>query len=655
MRFIVCLILNLLACISVSADIKLPRVIGDGMVVQRGGTFTLWGWADPGERINIKVLKQQRLIKADKDGKWRAAFKSLPVGGPYEIRLVGKNTIVLNNVLSGDVWLASGQSNMEWPLQPPEGGRPVNNAEQEVATANFPNIRLFNVEHAIATSPQADVNADGWDAVTPQAIEEFSAVAYLFGRELHQQHQIPVGIIGSNWGGTVAEAWTSESGLRQLPDFINDLEQVTAPDAFSNFIKHKEMVKEWEHKYASVDRGMVANQAVWAKPSLDTSDWAKMNTTSWPVEELEGYSGTVWYQKEINISSDQVGRPLHLHFSRIIGSDTVYFNGREIGSSEDWQAIRHYKVPSELVKTGRNLITVRATGIKLNGKGYVGISGQASDIYAQIGKEIVPLSGAWRYKPSVDLSTYPKPVFLSNQPNVPTILYNGMIAPLVSYTIKGVIWYQGESNAKDHNRSAQYRTLFPALIKDWRQQWGYDFPFLFVQLAGFGSDKPEPAEYPWADLREAQTMALALPKTGMAVAVDIGEEHDIHPGNKQDVAHRLFLAAQKVAYGERTVHSGPMFESMNVEGNKIRIRFSETGSGLSIKGNDIFGFSVADKNNKFVWAKAVLDGNDILVFNQAVSNPVAARYNWGNTPKGNVYNKEGLPMVPFRTDNPAIN
>ena len=392
----------------------------------------------------------------------------------------GKNTVVLHDVLVGDVWLASGQSNMEFPLRGSGAWKTgVYDAEQEVLAANYPQVRLFKVHQKVAFRPATDIDADGWVAVTPETVGNFSAVAYLFARELHERYRIPVGMIEADWGGTVAEAWVSEAGLRAFPEFRKPI-------------------------------------------------------------------------------------------------DTV------IRANEQTAA-------AELIKN----------------------------------------------------------------PSTPTVLFDGMIDPLTHFGIKGVIWYQGEANAID-NRAAQYRRLFPALIEDWRSHWGYDVPFLFVQLAGYGHNKDEPAEYPWAELREAQSMALSLPATGMATAIDIGDENDIHPKDKQDVAHRLVLAAAKVVYADNIVYSGPTYQSMKIEGNRIRIEFSNVGSGLLIKDKYGYcrGFEIAAGDGKFRWAQARQDGHDIVVFNDAVSQPVAVRYDWSNTPDGNVYDKEGLPALPFRTDAP---
>ena len=487
-------VIGLLATGLALGNVRLPALIGDNMVLQRNAKIVLWGWADPGEHVGIAFHGEKLKAKTDRAGRWSTFAGPFTAGGPFDLVVTGKNRLELHNVLIGDVWLASGQSNMEFPLKSEGDFGGVYNAEREIAGASFPQIRLLKVHRKIALRPAEDVEADPWTAVTPETVGSFSAVAYLFGRELHRRYGVPIGLIETNWGGTVAEAWVSEGSLKSFPEFRQSIESLKRVGEKSAGEEYDQYVKQ--------------------KASRD--------------------------------------------------------------------------------------------GAKLN-----------------------------------------------SDPNKPTVLFNGMINPLVQFRIKGIIWYQGEANAMA-NRSTQYRTLFPALIEDWRTHWGYEVPFLFVQLAGFGPNKPEPAEYPWADLREAQSMTLSLPHTGMATAIDIGDEKDIHPKDKQDVAHRLVLAAAKTVYGENLAYSGPVYQSMAAEGNRIRIKFSQLASGLLIKDKYgyVRGFEIAGSDGKFVWAQAVKDGDDIVVFNEAVRQPGAVRYDWSNTPDGNLYNTADLPAIPFRTDAP---
>lgn len=653
------IVLVLLGAAAASADVQLPALVGSGMVLQRDAEIRIWGWADPREEVRIDFLGKQTRAKADQTGRWSVSMGPFPAGGPHTMTVAGKNTLTLEDILIGDVWLASGQSNMEWPLKGLRGE--IDNADVEIAGANFPGIRLFRVEQKTAPKPESRTAADGWHAVTPDRVADFSAVAYLFGRELHRRYQVPIGLIQAAWGGTVAEAWMSESALRRFPDFegpIKDLASVSA-NARTELERHVRQKAAWYRSHAGLDRGRVAGNDVWANPDVDVGGWPTISLPRRRTEcgqDFGGYSGVVWFRRTIVVPSDQLGKPMLLKLGNLVQEDTSYFNGHKIGESQGFGTPRRYIVPARYIVAGENTLVVRLTGINEPSFACTAMVGPADQMSAEVGATRIALDGNWSYMPGPDLGDFPKvaasALAANPAPNTPTALFNGMISPLVAMRIKGVIWYQGEANA---DRPVQYRALFPALIEDWRRQWGYRFPFLFVQLAGFGANKPEPAEYPWAELREAQAMTLSTPATGMATAIDIGNEQDIHPKNKQDVARRLALAAAKIAYGEDVVFSGPVYRSMHVEGNRARIKFSNTGSGLSIKDNYgyVRGFEMAAADGRFRWARAELDGEDILVSSEDVSSPVAVRYSWSNTPDGNVYNKEGLPAVPFRTDAPA--
>ncbi|MEY3136442.1 MAG: hypothetical protein RL580_174 [Pseudomonadota bacterium] len=652
--------LSLLLSVNVSrADVQLPALVGSGMVLQRDAKIQIWGWADPREEVRIEFQGQYVRVRADRNGRWSTSLGPYPAGGPYDMTVAGKNRLTLKDILIGDVWLASGQSNMEWPIKGVRGR--IDNADVEIAGAHFPQIRLFRAEQKTSPKPESRTNSNGWHAVTPDRVADFSAVAYLFGRELHQRYQVPIGLIQAAWGGTVAEAWMSESALQRFPDFQDPIKALasvsdTARTEYERYVQRK---ADWYQNHASDDRGRVAGVDVWAAPDFDASGWPTLSLPRARVncgEDFGGYSGVVWFRRSIRVSPDQLGRPMLLKLGNLVQEDVTYFNGRKIGASQGFGTPRRYVVPAEHLVAGENTLVVRLTGINEPSFSCTAMTGPAEQMSAEIGATRIALNGTWSYMPGPDLSDFPKgssTILAANpSPNTPTALYNGMVSPIVPMRIKGVIWYQGENNA---DRPAQYRTLFPALIEDWRRQWGYQFPFLFVQLAGFGANKAEPAEYPWAELREAQAMSLSLFATGMATAIDLGNEQDIHPTNKQDVARRLVRAAAKTAYGEDVVFSGPTFRSMHVEGNRARIKFANLGSGLSIKDRYgyVRGFEVAAADGRFRWAHAAVDGQDILVFNEDVSTPVAVRYSWSNTPDGNVYNKEGLPAIPFRTDAPV--
>jgi sialate O-acetylesterase len=637
-------------------EVRLPRLVGDHMVLQRDSKITLWGWADPGESVQIDFQNQQLQSRAGPDGRWQVSVGPFPAGGPYELTVQGSNLLKLHDILIGDVWVASGQSNMEFPLKAGEAGwmTGVLDWENEIATADYPRIRLFHVSHEIALKPRTDVEAEGWTAVSPETVGGFSAVAYLFGRELFERYNVPVGLIESNWGGTMAEAWVSAESLQAFPEFQPTIEAIKTMDekaGLADYDRYLAARAAWMNAHATEDRGRRDGQDLWVANNFDDGAWPTIvEPQTAPEARLKGFDGVVWFRRPVEVPADLAGKGLRLHLAGTAKHDETYFNGEKIGESEGWDKPRSYLVPGRLVRLGQNVVVVRQTGFS----GWMGMFCEADKLNLEFGHTKLPLAGTWSYQTGPDLSTLPAPSAFAKfhtDPNTASVLFNGMIAPLTPFRIKGVIWYQGESNAVE-KRTDQYRALFPALINDWRNRWGYPLPFLFVQLAGFGANKPEPAEYPWAELREAQSATLSLPGTGMATAVDLGDEKDVHPRNKQDLAHRLALVAANQVYGEDLVSSGPAYQSMAIEGGRIRIKFSALGSGWVVKDKYgyIRGFEIAAADGKFVWAQARQDGPDIVVFNDAIRQPVAVRYDWCNTPDGNLYNAEGFPALPFRTD-----
>ncbi len=629
------------------ADIRLPAIIGDNMVLQQGKQVSIWGWAEPGEEVMVSVswLNMQWTVKTGQDGKWMFKVSSPKVGGPYEMTITGKNTITIKNILVGEVWVCSGQSNMEFSVM---GG---NNAEQEIKAADYPNIRLFTVTKKVADRPQEDC-VGNWASCTPQTVPYFSAVGYFFGRELHEKLDIPIGLIHTSWGGTPAESWTSAGVLKQLEDYsevIEKMDLLKKDPAPAEEVYQKQM-NEWHKKISLADQSGKAC----IDPDFDDSSWKQMDLPKlWDTTELGSFDGLVWFRKQIDVPQSWQGKELVIQLGPIDDMDTTWFNGERIGGYEragQYTTNRKYTVPANLVKEGANVITVKV----LDTGGGGGIYGNPDQLWVKASGSddaSVSLAGAWKYIKSFDLASIPAmpqaPIRADN-PSAPTSLYNGMIAPLLPYGIAGAIWYQGESNA---GRAYQYRTLFPAMITNWRQDWLQgDFPFLFVQLANFMAIDPEPVECAWAELREAQTMTLSLPNTGMAVIIDIGEANNIHPKNKQDVGKRLSLWALAKTYGKDIVYSGPLYKSMKVEDNKAILQFDHVGGGLVAKDGDLKGFAVAGEDRKFVWADAKIEGDTIVVSSEKVAKPVAVRYAWANNPICNLYNKEGLPASPFRTD-----
>lgn len=636
------------------ASVRLPRLVGDNMVLQRDASLNIWGWASAGEQITVSFRGHQVSTKANDKGDWLINLPSQQAGGPFEMTITGSNVITLKNILVGDVWLASGQSNMEFPMSSDTGFGGVVNEKEEIAAANYPQIRLFTVKRNTSLVPLSDVDSSGWSETTPQSIRQFSAVAYFFARDIQQHHHIPIGLIHSSWGGTPAEAWTSDATMLKFDDFREIMKRKLAvtQQQWHDYDVYLETRKAWYAKHQHDDRGTVDGKPVWSAADFNDASWPVTTMPKpWPAKLPKDFDGTIWLRKHVQLNSEQAKAGINLHLSKWVRRDTTYFNGHQVGTMDGGGLSRDYTVGSEFLKVGDNVIAMHVEGESSSGAGFVGSYVDPADVFIIAGNINIPLGGDWKYQPAPDLSELPEipstAEFRSPFPQAPTLLFNAMLAPLAQFKIKGAIWYQGEANA---GRAAQYSRLFPAMIKDWRAAYGYEFPFLFVQLAGFGSDTPQPSESAWAELREAQEMTLSLPQTGMATAVDIGDAEDIHPRNKQEVGKRLALIARNKVYKEKVNYSGPRYDSMQVQGARIRLRFTDTDSGLMTKGNALKGFAIAGADGKYVWANAVIDGKDVIVSSDAIKQPVSVRYDWGNTPQGNLYNKEGLPALPFRTD-----
>ncbi len=631
----------------VRAEVRLPAIIGDNMVLQQGVKVRLWGTANAGEQVTVTFANKSANAIADAQGRWQVWIGPLKAGGSSELTV---NNLTIKNVLVGEVWLCSGQSNMEWPLINTIGGA------ETVAHANHPEIRLFTVEHQTSTTPLTDVQGH-WVVTTPEEAANFSAVGYFFGRELYQSLKVPIGLIDSSWGGTPAEAWTTHDALLSSPELKPILDRYQ--DSLNALPQTKETyaraLAQWEEKNLYLDAGNKGEALGYADPKSSTADWSKMDL---PKQfETAGLliDGAVWFRKDVELPESWSGKDLVLNLTPIDDQDITYFNGTKIGATgretpNSYMVPRKYVVPGSLVHAGRNVIAVRV----FDSAGEGGFSrGGAMTIGPGENGDAISLRGVWDYKVELalepkhpDWGTRPEAVGVSNQNN-PSVLYNAMIAPLVPFAIRGVIWYQGEANA---GRAYQYRTLFPTMIRSWRGAWGYEFPFYFVQLANWHAHKAEPDQSDWAELREAQMMTLREPQTGMAVIIDIGDENDIHPRNKLDVGRRLAAWALAGTYGQKVIPSGPLFDRFSVEGDKIRIRFKH-GAGLKTSdGGPVKGFAIAGEDRRFVWADARIDGDTVIVSSPTVQKPAAVRYGWADNPIVNLYNKAGLPASPFRTD-----
>ncbi len=616
-------------------------------VLQRDVPIPFRGWTEAGQRVKVAFAGQSVETTANASGLWTARLGPFPAGGPYTLLVSGpKMEVEAGDILIGDVWLCSGQSNMEWSVD--RSDRP----RQEIAAADHPRIRLITVPKKVATAPTATIDVR-WEVCSPATVPDFSAVGYFFGRDLRRELDVPIGLIDSTWGGTVAEAWTSARALDSMDDFRRGLAEIRreadadqkAPTSFA------QAMAAW---WAKNDPGS-QEQPTWADPGYDASAWKSMDLPgNWETKGLPDFDGLLWYRKEVDLPEGWEGKAARLDLGPIDDRDTTFVNGKAVGGMNVWLTGRSYKVPEGLLKAGRNVIAVRVLdtsglGGFVGGKDALKLSGPAD---AKL--DPVSLAGPWSYKEAAamsNLSTPPEPD--GSGPNRVTVLHNGMIAPLGAFPIKGATWYQGESNA---SRAGQYRTLLPTLIRDWRSQFGVgDFPFLIVQLANYQKRREQPVDSAWAELREAQFLATrALPNVGVALAIDIGDAGDIHPTNKQEVGRRLALAALAMTYGKGDVEpSGPVYKGMAVEGRAARLSFDHLGGGLVAKGDGpLEGFAVAGEDGKFAWADAKIEGDTVLVSSADVEKPATVRYAWADNPACNLYNQSGLPAVPFRTDAP---
>ena len=611
------------------AEVQVARIFSDHMVLQRGVNAPLWGTADPGEKIQVVINGLISSATAGKDGKWKVFLPEFSAGGPYELVVKGRNEIKFTDVMFGDVWVASGQSNMQWSLEN------SNNAEEEVKNADHPNIRLFYVPRTVGKVPKDDLTGGQWDICTPEVAKGFSAVAYFFGRELNKDLKVPIGLINCNWGGTVAEAWTSSEMLQTMPDFKERIVELNEGPNWEEDIPAND--QRGRDKNAIIRNSFNGLELGVHKVNYNSTDWPVVIAPNWD-EKLEG---VVWMRKVVEIPKEFKGKELRFDLGRIENHAVVYFNEQELGATGS-PKFSEFTVPAKLVRSGKNVITVRL----LHRWGTANFTGPEDrmKLYAPNGAVLENLAGPWKYKTGLE-PEFPE---IKGYQNYPMSLFNGMVNPIIPFGIKGVIWYQGESNA---SRGYQYRKLFQSMIEDWRVRWGMGyFPFLFVQLANYMDIPEQPQEDNWAELREAQMMALNLPNTGMAVTIDIGEMFDIHPRNKQDVGYRLALAAKSIAYEKEVVFSGPLYRGYEINGSDVEIAFDHIGKGLMVKGDKLTGFQIAGKDKKFYWADAQIVGGEVFVSSDKVKEPVAVRYGWAINPECNLYNKNGLPASPFRTD-----
>jgi sialate O-acetylesterase len=602
----------------------------------------IWGWADAGENVIVNFNGKTYTATADADGKWAVTLSPSTAGGPYDMEIKAANNITLKNILIGDVWVCSGQSNMELDMETLKDKYP-----QEIANSDNRFIRQFEVpDKYFFDAPRDDVESGSWRPANPQTIYKFTAIGYFFAKELNRKYRIPIGLINASLGGSPIQSWMSEETIKAFPEDFATLQKYKDP-AYIKQVEDKDEAASnaWYGHINREDKGLSLGKKPWYDPACDVSGWQIMNIPGfWADGPIGNVKGVVWFRKDIDVPAFMAGKPARLWLGRIVDGDETYVNGKKVGETGyEWPA-RKYDIPADLIREGKNTIVVRV--INCNSWARGGFVPEKS--YELVGADkTVDLKGPWKYKLGVTSESLSPKTFIQWQP---VGLFNGEIAPLLNYTIKGVIWYQGEANTR---KPLEYQKLFPTMVADWRQRWGEgDFPFLYVQLASFMAAKDQPSESNWAELRESQLKCLSVPNTAMVVTTDIGEAADIHPLDKLDVGKRLTLAAENIAYGKKdVVYSGPIYKSMAVDGNKIMLKFADVDGGLVAKGGELKYFSIAGADKKFVWAKAKIEGDKIIVWSDEVESPVAVRYAWADNPDGaNLYNKAGLPASPFRTD-----
>lgn len=640
----------LLFALSSFAQIKLPQIIRDSMILQRDMKINIWGWASKGEKVSIKFNDKSYHTKTNDEGNWTLQIAPMKAGGPYTMEISGKNKIVLHDILIGDVWFCAGQSNMVHQMKL-HGIRYAD----EIANANYPEIRQFWVPNTTnLQSPQNDLPSGSWKCANPNDVKDFSAVAYFFAKALYEKYHIPIGIINASRGGIPIEAMMSEESLQSFPNIVQTIKK-NKDTAYVNETNRKAFAAMQSIKKPE-DKGITEK---WYDTSYQPKEWHRIAVPGyWADEGAKNLNGVVWYRREINLPAS-MANPANggtkVFLGRIVDADKLYINGQKVGSTGYMYPQRRYAIPDGVLKPGKNLFVVRVTS-------NFGKGGFVPDKPYQLiaGNDTIDLTGYWQYKvgllnaPHNGSHHFVGSIALQNQP---TALYNSMVAPLINYNIKGFVWYQGESNT---GKPDEYAKLQPAMINDWRSKWDEgDIPFLFVQLPGFGDYNYLPSESEWATFREAQAKSLSVTNTAMAVAIDVGEWNDIHPDKKKPVGDRLALAAEKIAYNENIVYSGPTYQSQKIEANKIIISFTNTGSGLIFKDSSYISpppgeaegaFEIAGDDKKFFWANAVIDGDKIIVSSDNVPSPKYVRYAWADSPVNpNLMNKEGLPAAPFRT------
>lgn len=629
--------LVLLLPLAAQANMELPQVFGDGAVIQRNQPIRLWGWSAPNARVHVQFDHSRIAVTANAQGRWQAELPAHAAGGPFELSARrGADEVVSHDLLVGDVYLAGGQSNMEFELYK------ARNADAEIAHASDGAIRQIKIPDSWATHPSAHLPDSRWVAASPATAGQFSAVAYFFAREIRADQHVPIGIINDNWGGSRIEPWMDAATAGVKPTAIEA--RIAREDAAQAKLlaASRQMLRRWPSVLGAT--AVTPDKARYAAADLDDRDWTPITVPAlWESQGYDGMDGVAWYRTHFQLSAAEAAKGVTLDLGMIDDADVSWVNGRMVGQTDGWNVARHYRVPPTALHAGRNTLAVRVDDLGAGG----GIYGEPGAVAIQPdGGQRRALAGPWLLRPeAVQL------VPTENRNQIATLLYNKMIHPLLPLAIRGVLWYQGEANTADADAFV-YRDQFKALIEQWRRDFRQpELPFLWVQLANFKQGADTATTSGWAMLRESQSMALALPHTAQAVTIDVGNPDNIHPTDKQTVGHRLALAARHVVYGESLVYSGPVYRAMAIEGHTIRLHFASPGSALKLRGDALAGFTIAGADRHFHPATARIDGDDVVVQAAVVNAPVAVRYGWSENPAAaNFVNAAGLPASPFRTD-----
>ncbi|MFV8325020.1 sialate O-acetylesterase [Flavobacterium sp. ZS1P14] len=619
----------------VNAKVTLPKFFSDNMVLQRNVQIPIWGWANPSEKIKIQFHNQTKNVIADSKGNWSVKLDLEKAGGPFQLNISGENSIQIKNVLVGEVWLCSGQSNMEWLV------RYSNNFKEEKKTANNLFIRYIKVEKNINSIVEKDISGGNWSVCDSTTVGDFSATAYFFAQKLYNELKIPIGLINSSWGGTNIETWISREGFESSDEFKEMIAKM--PKIHIDSLNKENILKQVQ-KVEQIQTVKLKSfsEKEFKELSFDDSKLPILyQPKAWEQQSLGEFDGVVWIRKTIELTEEQSKKTAIIHLSKIDDGDVTYINNVKIGEMNQWDAERIYTIPIGVLKAGKNVIVVKV----IDGGGGGGIWEKPENVRLDLENETISLAGDWKFQvESIKLE--------ANQNQFPSLCYNAMIEPLIPFAFKGIIWYQGESNAE---RAFQYRKSFPLLIQDWRKKWNNEFPFYFVQLATFETKGNSNEGSDWAELREAQTLALSIPKTGMIVTTDIGNPKDIHPTNKQDVGKRLANLTLNNDYNKKRICKSPQYKSMKIKGNKVIVTFENVNSTLQMKNEngELKGFEIAGSDQKFYPAKAKTEKvNQVILESIEVPKPVSVRFGWkGDDSECNLFNAEGLSAVPFRTDN----